>query len=68
MTSWCSLRPGADVGDADAPPRAGKIALVSQHYAPFPSTISAYMMEIVEELARRHQVMVITSAPGSASK
>src|SRR5450755_881641 len=37
--------PGVAVRDAEAPPRAGKIVLVSQHYAPFPSTTSAYMTE-----------------------
>jgi glycosyltransferase involved in cell wall biosynthesis len=48
--------------------RPGKVLLVSQHYAPFPSTTSGYMTEIAEELAREGPVMVITSAPGSASK
>jgi glycosyltransferase involved in cell wall biosynthesis len=60
--------PCPEVRDAHAPDRAGKIVLVSQHYAPFPSTTSAYMTEIAEELAQRSQVMVITSAPGSASQ
>ncbi len=60
--------PMVEVRKADAPPRAGKIILVSQHYAPFPSTTSAYMTEIAEELAQKSQVMVITSAPGSASQ
>ena len=59
--------PVADIRDPDAP-REGKIVLVSQHYAPFPSTTSAYMTEIAEELAQKSQVMVITSAPGSASQ
>ena len=49
------------------PQRSGKVVLVSQHYAPFPSTTSGYMTEIAEELAREGPVMVITSAPGSAS-
>jgi glycosyltransferase involved in cell wall biosynthesis len=58
----------ADVGEADRSPRAGKVILISQHYAPFPSTTSGYMTDIAEELARQGQVMVITSAPGSASE
>jgi len=48
--------------------RAGKIILVSQHYAPFPSSTSAYMTDIAEELARQGRVLVIASAPGAASK
>jgi glycosyltransferase involved in cell wall biosynthesis len=51
-----------------ATPREGKVILVSQHYAPFPSSTSAYMTEIAEELARNSRVLVITSAPGSASR
>ena len=47
---------------------AGKIIVVSQHYAPFPSSTSAYMTDIAEELARQGRVLVITSAPGAASK
>jgi glycosyltransferase involved in cell wall biosynthesis len=42
----------------------GKIMLITQHYAPFPSTTSGYMTEIAEELARRHRVTVISSTPG----
>jgi glycosyltransferase involved in cell wall biosynthesis len=60
--------PESDVREADDPTPAGKIVLVSQHYAPFPSTTSAYMTEIAKELAQKSQVMVITSAPGSASQ
>jgi glycosyltransferase involved in cell wall biosynthesis len=48
--------------------RAGKIILVSQHYAPFPSSTSAYMTDIAEELAREGRILVVTSAPGAASK
>jgi len=47
--------------------RTGKILLVSQHYAPFPSTTSGYMTEIARELAHKRRVMVITSSPNSAS-
>ncbi|WP_312016007.1 glycosyltransferase [Bradyrhizobium sp. JYMT SZCCT0428] len=46
----------------------GKILLVSQHYAPFPSTTSAYMTEIAEELARDCDVTVLSGSPGSNSK
>lgn len=56
-----------DIAEAE-PYRDGKIVLVSQHYAPYPSTTSGYMTEIAEELARKSRVMVITSAPGSASQ
>jgi glycosyltransferase involved in cell wall biosynthesis len=49
-------------------PEAGKILLVTQHYAPFPSTTSGYMTDIATELAQTSQVMVITSSPNSASK
>ena len=47
--------------------RAGKIILVTQHYAPIPSSTSIYMTDIAEDLSRDSQVLVITSAPGSAS-
>jgi len=43
---------------------SGKIMLITQHYAPFPSTTSGYMTEIAEELARHHPVTVISSTPG----
>lgn len=59
--------PETDVRETYDPAPAGKIVLVSQHYAPFPSTTSAYMTEIAKDLAQKSQVMVITSAPGSAS-
>ncbi|MFY9953178.1 glycosyltransferase [Bradyrhizobium sp.] len=54
--------------EARGGPRGGKVILVSQHYAPFPSSTSSYMTDIAEELARQGRVLVITSAPGSASK
>jgi glycosyltransferase involved in cell wall biosynthesis len=50
-----------------AEPHAGKIILVTQHYAPIPSSTSNYMTDIAVDLARESQVLVITSAPGSAS-
>jgi glycosyltransferase involved in cell wall biosynthesis len=49
-------------------PRTGKIMLVTQHYAPFPSTTSGYMTEIARKLAQKSRVMVISSSPNSASK
>jgi len=45
--------------------RAGKIILVSQHYAPYPSTTSGYMTELANELALKNKVLVITSSPQS---
>ena len=54
---------------APAPePQAGKILLVTQHYAPFPSTTSGYMTGIATELALKSRVLVITSSPKSASQ
>jgi glycosyltransferase involved in cell wall biosynthesis len=61
-----ALRPSASITKRS--PRAGKILLVTQHYAPFPSTTSGYMTEIANELARKSRVMVISSSPNSASK
>jgi glycosyltransferase involved in cell wall biosynthesis len=54
----------------DAPPRrrAGKILLVTQHYAPFPSTVSGYMTDIAEELARDSHVLVLSGTPNSATR
>jgi glycosyltransferase involved in cell wall biosynthesis len=59
-----------NIENLTAPParRSGKVLLVTQHYAPFPSTTSGYMTEIAEYLAQDRAVTVITSAPGSASK
>jgi glycosyltransferase involved in cell wall biosynthesis len=48
-------------------PRTGKILLVTQHYAPFPSTTSGYMTEIAQKLAQNSRVIVISSSPNSAS-
>lgn len=48
--------------------RAGKIVLVTQHYAPFPSTTSGYMTDIARKLAQTHRVLVISSSPDSATK
>jgi glycosyltransferase involved in cell wall biosynthesis len=62
---------GADrpsTSNADRVPRAGKILLVTQHYAPFPSTTSRYMTDIARELALKSRVIVITSSPDSASR
>ena len=46
---------------------SGKVLLVTQHYAPFPSTTSGYMTDIATELAQQSKVTVITSSPNSAS-
>ncbi len=48
--------------------RAGKILLVSQHYAPFPSTTSGYMTDIARALALESQVLVLSGTPNSGSK
>jgi len=45
-----------------------KILLVTQHYAPFPSTTSGYMTEIAEELAQDCDVTVLSGTPDSNSK
>jgi glycosyltransferase involved in cell wall biosynthesis len=47
--------------------RAGKIILVTQHYAPFPSTTAGYMTDIAKELARNSRVVVLSSSPQSAT-
>ncbi len=48
--------------------RTGKIVLVTQHYAPFPSTTSGYMTDIARALAQDSRVVVISSSPDSASR
>jgi glycosyltransferase involved in cell wall biosynthesis len=48
--------------------RTGKIVVVTQHYAPFPSSTSGYMTDIARALAKNNRVVVISSSPGSASK
>ncbi len=47
--------------------QAGKIILVTQHYAPFPSTTAGYMTDIARELARESRVVVLSSSPQSAT-
>ncbi len=59
-------RPSASAGEGF--PRAGKIVLVTQHYAPFPSTTSGYMTDIAEALATGRPVVVISSSPESGTK
>jgi hypothetical protein len=48
--------------------QTGKILLVTQHYAPFPSTTSGYMTEIAKALALEGQVLVLSGTPNSGSK
>jgi glycosyltransferase involved in cell wall biosynthesis len=48
--------------------RTGKILLVSQHYAPFPSTTSGYMTDIASALALESPVVVLSGSPNSGSK
>lgn len=45
----------------------GKILLVTQHYAPSPSTTSRYMTEIARRLARESRVTVITGTSSAAA-
>jgi glycosyltransferase involved in cell wall biosynthesis len=52
----------------DWPLQPGKILLVTQHYAPFPSTTSGYMTDIANALAQKSRVVVISSSPNSASR
>lgn len=46
----------------------GRILLVTQHYAPFPSTTSGYMTDIAKALALESQVIVLSGTPNSGSK
>jgi glycosyltransferase involved in cell wall biosynthesis len=52
----------------DRPLQPGKVLLVTQHYAPFPSTTSGYMTDIANALAQKSRVVVISSSPNSASR
>jgi glycosyltransferase involved in cell wall biosynthesis len=45
----------------------GKVLLITQHYAPFPSTTSGYMTDIANALAQKKRVVVISSSPDSGS-
>src|ERR1700733_12700470 len=54
------VRPPTSRPAAETSSGAGKIILVSQHYAPFPSTTSGYMTELANELALKSRVIVIT--------
>ena len=49
-------------------PRNGKVLLVTQHFAPFPSTTSTYMTDIAKALALDNQVIVLSGTPNSGSK
>jgi glycosyltransferase involved in cell wall biosynthesis len=66
LVLWPTDRPPASVTKRS--PQAGKIVLVTQHYAPFPSTTSGYMTDIAKQLAQKSRVVVISSSPNSASK
>lgn len=52
---------------AQALPRAGRILLVTQHYAPFPSTTSGYMTDIAKALALESDVIVLSGTANSSS-
>jgi glycosyltransferase involved in cell wall biosynthesis len=47
--------------------RTGRVLLVTQHYAPFPSTTSGYMTDIAKELAHENEMIVLSGTPGSSS-
>ncbi|WP_347337048.1 glycosyltransferase [Bradyrhizobium retamae] len=53
---------------AEAAARAGRILLVTQHYAPFPSATSGYMTDIAKALALESDVIVLSGTPNSGSK
>jgi len=61
------LSPESSISAAGATERTGKIILVTQHYAPFPSTTAGYMTDIAKELARESRVIVLSSSPHSAT-
>jgi glycosyltransferase involved in cell wall biosynthesis len=48
-------------------PQTGRVLLVTQHYAPFPSTTSGYMTDIAKELALESEMIVLSGTPGSGS-
>lgn len=66
-SSGAHLSPEFSIAAARPAERTGKIILVSQHYAPFPSTTAGYMTEIANELARESRVIVLSSSPHSAT-
>lgn len=47
--------------------QTGRVLLVTQHYAPFPSTTSGYMTDIAKELALESEMIVLSGTPGSGS-
>jgi len=59
--------PGLPVSRVTPAARPGKIVLVTQHYAPFPSTTAGYMTDIAQELALQSKVLVLSSSPQSAT-
>lgn len=65
--SGAHLSPEMSISAVRTTERTGKIILVSQHYAPFPSTTAGYMTEIAKELARESRVIVLSSSPHSAT-
>ena len=44
-----------------------KVLLVTQHFAPFPSTTSGYMTDIAKALALKNKVVVLSGTPNSGS-
>ena len=66
-SSSAHLSPELSISAATRTDRTGKIILVTQHYAPFPSTTAGYMTDIAKELARESRVIVLSSSPHSAT-
>ncbi len=66
-SSGAHLSPERSISTANPTERTGKIILVTQHYAPFPSTTAGYMTDIAKELARESRVIVLSSSPHSAT-
>jgi glycosyltransferase involved in cell wall biosynthesis len=62
------IRSGADRPLPPEHRQAGKVVLVTQHYAPFPSATSGYMTDIAKQLAQTRRVLVISSSPDCATK
>jgi glycosyltransferase involved in cell wall biosynthesis len=58
----------ASTSPARGLPQAGRILLVTQHYAPFPSTTSGYMTDIANALALESEMVVLSGTPNSGSK
>ncbi len=61
-------RPERSIASSNGLQRTGRVLLVTQHYAPFPSTTSGYMTDIAKELALESEMIVLSGTPSSGSK